>query len=65
MNILLNQKPLPLAEGTSLAQALAMQALRQPYAVAINTVFVPRAQYAVRILQESDRVEVVSPVTGG
>ncbi|MNV61602.1 sulfur carrier protein ThiS [compost metagenome] len=63
MNILLNQQPLALAEGTTLADALALQALRQPYAVAINTVFVPRVQYAARILQESD--EVVSPVTGG
>ncbi|MBS7779555.1 sulfur carrier protein ThiS [Acidovorax sp. CCYZU-2555] len=65
MNILLNQQPLALAEGASLADALALQSLRPPYAVAVNTQFVPRAQYATRPLQEGDRVEVVSPVTGG
>lgn len=65
MNILLNQQPLVLAEGASLADALALQALRPPYAVAVNTQFVPRAQYAARPLHEGDRVEVVSPVTGG
>lgn len=65
MNILLNQQPLALPEGASLADALALQALRPPYAVAVNTQFVPRAQYAARPLQDGDRVEVVSPVTGG
>ncbi|MEG0002197.1 MAG: sulfur carrier protein ThiS [Comamonas sp.] len=65
MNILLNQQPLALPEGASLAEALALQALRPPYAVAVNTQFVPRAQYAARPLQDGDRVEVVSPVTGG
>ena len=65
MNILLNQQPLVLAEGASLADALALQSLRPPYAVAVNTQFVPRAQYAARPLQDGDRVEVVSPVTGG
>lgn len=65
MNILLNQKPLPLPEGASLADALALQPLRPPYAVAVNTRFVPRAQYAQQPLADGDRVEVVSPVTGG
>ena len=65
MNILLNQQPLALPEGASLADALALQALRPPYAVAVNTQFVPRAQYAARPLQDGDRVEAVSPVTGG
>lgn len=65
MNILLNQQPLALPEGANLADALALQALRPPYAVAVNTQFVPRAQYAARPLQDGDRVEVVSPVTGG
>jgi sulfur carrier protein len=65
MNIFLNQQPLALPESASLADALAQQALRQPYAVAVNTQFVLRAQYAARLLQDGDRVEVVSPVTGG
>lgn len=65
MNILINQQPLVLPPHASLADALARQALRPPYAVAVNTQFVPRAQYAQTPLHEGDRVEVVSPVTGG
>ncbi|MET1113835.1 MAG: sulfur carrier protein ThiS [Comamonas sp.] len=65
MNILLNQQPLSLPEGANLADALALQALRPPYAVAVNTRFVPRAHHAAHALHEGDRVEVVSPVTGG
>ncbi len=65
MNIFLNQEPMSLPAGASLDYALAQQALRPPYAVAVNTLFVPRTQYAAKALQEGDRVEVVSPVTGG
>lgn len=65
MNILLNQQPMTLPAGARLDDALAQQALRPPYAVAVNTLFVPRAQYAEQLLHEGDRVEVVSPVTGG
>ena len=65
MNILLNQQPFTLPAGASLADALALQSLSPPYAVAVNTQFVPRTQYAAKALQEGDRVEVVSPVTGG
>lgn len=65
MNILLNQQTLTLPAGASLADALALQSLSPPYAVAVNTQFVPRTQYAATALHEGDRVEVVSPVTGG
>lgn len=65
MNILLNQQPMSLSAGAHLADALAQQTLLPPYAVAVNTQFVPRTQYAAVALQEGDRVEVVSPVTGG
>ncbi len=34
-------------------------------AVAVNGDFVPRTAYAMRRLEHSDRVDVVSPVQGG
>ena len=34
-------------------------------AVALNTQFVPKSQYASQALHEGDRLEVISPVTGG
>jgi sulfur carrier protein len=47
------------------ADALAQMQAKPPFAVAVNTVFVPRTQYADHALNEGDRMEVISPVTGG
>lgn len=65
MNISINQIPHELPEGASVADALARIAARPPFAVAVNTAFVPNTQYAQRPLQAGDRMEVIAPVTGG
>ncbi|MBX3620696.1 MAG: sulfur carrier protein ThiS [Rhizobacter sp.] len=39
--------------------------LRSALACALNTVFVPRAQWAQQALREGDRVDVVTPIAGG
>ncbi|MDR0200638.1 MAG: sulfur carrier protein ThiS [Delftia acidovorans] len=65
MNITINQQATAVPEGATVADALAQFAPRPPYAVAVNTVFVPRAGYAGQLLNEGDRLEVISPVTGG
>ena len=49
----------------AMADALAAVAAQRPYAVAVNTTFVPAAQHASHPLQDGDRMEVISPVTGG
>lgn len=65
MNIVINQQPYELPEGATVTDALAAMAAKPPYAVAVNTVFIPSAQHALHRLQAGDRVEVISPVTGG
>lgn len=65
MNVLINLKPYELPEGATVADALAAMQARPPYAVAVNTVFVPSTQHPSHLLQADDRVEVISPVTGG
>ena len=50
-----------LARGDAVAAIDA----RPPFAVAVNTTFVPNTGYAARTLQPGDRVEIISPVTGG
>ncbi|HTH58713.1 MAG TPA: sulfur carrier protein ThiS [Paraburkholderia sp.] len=65
MDIQINQKPLSLPEGATLADALAAYGARPPYAVALNGDFVARAQHAKRALKSGDRLDVVSPVAGG
>ena len=65
MHIAINQKPHELPEGATVADALAAIAATPPFAVAVNTVFVPRTEHAHHPLHAGDRVEVISPVTGG
>ena len=54
MDIHINQKPLSLPEGATVADALAAYGARPPYAVALNGDFVARTQHAARALQPGD-----------
>ena len=63
--ITINQKPHHLTDGATVADALVAIAAQPPFAVAVNTVFVPSPQHALHRLFADDRVEIISPVTGG
>ena len=65
MKILINDTPHELAQDARLPDALAAIQATPPFAVAINREFVPRSQYADRVLRANDRIEVIRPVTGG
>lgn len=65
MNITINQTPHELPDNATVADAVAAVAARPPFAVAVNTTFVPKSSYDTRALQKGDRVEIISPVTGG
>lgn len=65
MKITINQQATELQPQATVADALARLQAKPPFAVAVNTVFVPRSQYAAHALQDGDRMEVISPVTGG
>jgi sulfur carrier protein len=40
-------------------------ALQSAFACAINSAFVPRPQWPARALHNGDRIDVVTPITGG
>lgn len=65
MDIEINQRAVHLPEGCTLAELLSSQGFTPPYAVAINTRFIPRSAYAQTPIQAGDQVEVITPVTGG
>ncbi|MDZ4103107.1 MAG: sulfur carrier protein ThiS [Hydrogenophaga sp.] len=65
MNVLINQEPLELPEGASLADALRVCDPPAVFAAAVNLQFVPRSSYAERVLAEGDRIEIIAPITGG
>lgn len=65
MDIEINRRPVQLPEGCTLAELLSGQGFTPPYAVAINTRFIPRSAYAQTRMRAGDQVEVITPVTGG
>ena len=65
MQILLNNQTTELPANATVAQALAKLQPRPPFAVALNTEFVPKSRYDSQVLQAGDKLEVISPVTGG
>jgi sulfur carrier protein len=65
MDIQVNQKPLTLPDGATVADALTAFGARPPFAVALNGDFVARGQHAARALSTGDRLDVVQPVAGG
>jgi len=65
MNLTINQQVHDLPDTATVADAIAAIGARPPFAVAVNTVFVPKNQYTQHRLHANDRVEIISPVTGG
>jgi sulfur carrier protein len=65
LNLLINQQPHRLPAGATLRDAVELLGLKPPFAAAVNLEFVPRGQYAQRILSDGDRIELIAPVTGG
>lgn len=65
MNVSINQVPYDLQVGATLADAVSLLQARPPFAAAVNLQFVPNTQYTQKLLQPDDRIDIISPVTGG
>ena len=65
IQVLINQAQHILPKGASLADAVAVAGVQQPFAAAINMQFVPRGQYSQHALANHDKIELISPITGG
>jgi sulfur carrier protein len=65
MKVIINKIECELTEGATLLDAIAAIEAKPPFAAAVNTQFVPKAQYGQQALQPGDRIEIISPVTGG
>lgn len=64
INIKVNGEPMVFSDGL-LSALLEQYRPQTPFAVAVNTQFVPKARYAQTPLHEGDEVEIVRPVVGG
>jgi sulfur carrier protein len=66
MNIQVNGQGREVAEGSTVANLLGELGVTQPHvAVEVNLEVVPRAQHRGTVLNDGDRVEVVTLVGGG
>ena len=66
LEISLNGESLQTDAATLQALLLAQAYdLKSAFACAINNTFVPRQQWPERVLESGDRIDVVTPITGG
>ncbi|MBU0590545.1 MAG: sulfur carrier protein ThiS [Gammaproteobacteria bacterium] len=65
MKVSINKISHELPAGATLADAIARVEARPPFAAAVNMKFVPNTQYKQTPLAADDRIDIISPVTGG
>ncbi|HYC41885.1 MAG TPA: sulfur carrier protein ThiS [Noviherbaspirillum sp.] len=66
MEIELNGAPHPVEENLNVQDLIAsLDLANKSLAVAINREVVPRSKWAERVLQPSDRVDIVKAIGGG
>jgi len=65
LQVLINQLPVTLAAGATLADAVKVAQIQPPFAAAINLQFVPKTRYNQTVLHEGDRIDLIAPVVGG
>jgi sulfur carrier protein len=65
LSITINQLPFDLPPGSTLQDAVELFGAKPPFAAALNLNFVPKTQYALTPLNNSDQLELISPITGG
>jgi len=65
LQVLINQLPVTLAAGATLADAVKVAQIQPPFAAAINLQFVPKTRYDQTALHVGDRIDLIAPVVGG
>lgn len=66
MQITVNDKPLALADGSSVVDLIEQLGLAgKRIAIEINEDIVPRSSYGTTTLQPGDRIEIVHAIGGG
>jgi sulfur carrier protein len=64
MQVIVNLKPQH--TSANLLQDLILELSPQnPFGIAKNGAFIPKKDYVTTPLSEGDRIEIISPVTGG
>lgn len=65
ITVLLNDEPVKVVDQRLDIAVSQWQSGEKNYAIAINSLFIPKSSYSTTVLNEGDRVELVSPSQGG
>jgi len=66
MQVTVNGKPMELRDGLTIDGLLEQLAVKRQFtAVALNREVTPKSAYAITVLREGDKVEIVRPMGGG
>lgn len=65
MKIFVNHQPTEIVEPIPVSTLVEQLQPTKPFAIAVNLQFLARPLYASTWVQENDRIEIISPVTGG
>ena len=66
MNILLNNKPVKLFDGSTVKKLLESKNIKNKYyAVEINRKIIPKSDHETYIIKEGDKIEIITAIGGG
>ena len=66
MNILLNNKPVKLFDGSTVKKLLENKNIKNKYyAVEINRKIIPKSDYETCIIKDGDKIEIITAIGGG
>ena len=66
MNILLNNKPEILFDGSTVKKLLENKNIKNKYyAVEINRKIIPKSDHETYIIKEGDKIEIITAIGGG
>ena len=66
MNILLNNKPVKLFDGSTVKKLLENKNIKNKYyAVEINRKIIPKSDHETYIIKEGDKIEISTAIGGG
>ena len=66
MNILLNNKPEKIFDGSTVKKLLENKNIKNKYyAVEINRKIIPKSDHETYIIKEGDKIEIITAIGGG
>ena len=66
MNILLNNEPEILFEGSTIKKLLKKKNIKNKYyAVEVNRKIIPKSDHETHVIKDGDRIEIITAIGGG